>query len=92
MSEEQVSPGTYLQQILNEKKGEVSATNNPAGFVAYLPWAAREVLIKYPALTSEQRTILRAALNDEVRLTCLRTGQNQELYTTALQEVARILA
>ncbi len=91
MSEELLSPGIYLQQRIEQRSREVAKTRNDAGCVAMWPEAVKEILAKYPSLSSAEKASLRDNVEGQVQLMCTRTRRDPHMFTPALQEVARIL-
>lgn len=91
MSEEPITPGTYLQQLIEQKSREVAKTQNTAGYFAMWPEAVREVLAKFPSLSPAEKTNLRRNVEGQVKMMCKRTRRDPHMFTPALQEVARIL-
>jgi hypothetical protein len=91
VSEEPMTPGTYLEQQIEKRSREVAKTNSPAGHAGMLPGAANEVIAKYPNLSPVEKASLRGSVEEQVRLICARTGCDPGMFTVALQEVARIL-
>jgi hypothetical protein len=86
-----MTPFEYLQHRLEQKTREVAQTRNDAGYLGIWPAAVRELLEKYPNLTPEQKTNLRANIDGQIANMCKRTGQDIHQFTTAQQEVARLL-
>jgi hypothetical protein len=64
MSEKVESPAAYLKERIAQKTREVAARQNDAGLVSMWPEAVKEVLAKFPNLSSEQRSALRANVED----------------------------
>ena len=91
MSEEQMTPGTYLQQRIEQRSREIAKTRNDAGYVTMWPEAVKEVLVKFPSLSPEERASLRGDVEGQVKLMCIRTRRDPQMFASALQEVAQIL-
>ena len=91
MSVNPLTPFEYLQQRLDEKRREVAQTRNDAGYLGIWPAAVRELLEKYPNLTTEQKLTLRGSITEQIDALCRRTGQDIHQFTTAQQEVAMLL-
>jgi hypothetical protein len=87
----QESPGTYLHERIGEWSRKVAKTNNSAGYVAMWPEITKEVLAKFPNLSPAEKATLLGTIHDQIQLLAKRTGQDQHGFTSALDEVARIL-
>ena len=91
MSEQPVSPGSYLQERIAQKSREVAARHNAAGYISMWPEAVREVLQKFPNLSAVERATLRCAVESGIQNLSVRTKLNIHQFTGALGSVARIL-
>jgi uncharacterized protein YdeI (BOF family) len=91
MNANPLAPFEYLQHCLEQKTREVAQTRNDAGYLGIWPAAVRELLEKYPNLTTEQKLTLRGNITEQIDALCRRTGQDIHQFTTAQQEVARLL-
>ncbi len=89
MNEEKISPGAYLQRQITERSRKVAKSNNVAGYVAMWPDALKEVLAKFPNLSSDEKAALRGNVDGQIHSMGARTKQD---FTAALQAVARVLA
>jgi hypothetical protein len=88
MNEDQMSPGAYLQKRITERSRKVAKSNNAAGYVAMCPETVKEVLVKFPNLSSAEKVALRGNVDGQIHSIGGRTNQD---FTAALQAVARIL-
>lgn len=86
-----MTPGTYLQQRIEQKSREVAKTNNAAGYVVMWPEAVKEVLAKFPNLSSAEKASMRRSIEGQIQSLCTRTRHDPHMFTPALQELARIL-
>jgi len=92
LAKEQVVPvGRYLQERIVQKQREVAHSRNNAGLIAMWPEVVRETMSEYPNLSPAEKASLRGNVEGQIRLLCTRTGMDMHSFTTALQEVARIL-
>lgn len=83
MSEEPMTPGTYLQQRIEQRSREVAKTRNDEGYVAMWPEAVKEVLAKYPNLSPVEKASLRSSVEGQVALMCARTRRDPGMFTPA---------
>ncbi len=88
MSDEQISPGAYLQKRIVQRTRKVAKTNNSAGYVSMWPEAVKEVLAKFPTLSSAEKSALRCYVEGQIHSMSTRTRQD---FTAAVQAVAQIL-
>jgi hypothetical protein len=88
---EQISPGIYLQQQIEQRSRAVAKTNNAAGYIAMWPAAVRDVMARFPSLSSAEKMALRSNVEAQIQLFCTRTGSDPHQFTSALQEIARLL-
>jgi hypothetical protein len=91
LDQEQLTPGAYLQQRIEQSLGQVAKTSNAAGYVAMWPKVVKEVLAKFPGLSSSEKASMRGNIKNQIELLAKRTGQNPQLFAPALQSVARLL-
>ena len=89
--EQQVPVGTYLQERIVQKTREAANRQNDAGLVSMWPEVVREVMAKYPKLSSAEKASLRGNIEGQIQLLSVRTGIAIHMFTGALDEVARIL-
>ncbi len=87
----QESWGTYLQERIGDWSRKVAKTNNSAGYVAMWPEIVKEVLVKFPNLSPDEKAALRGNVTDQIQLLGKRVGQDPHMFTGALDEIARIL-
>jgi hypothetical protein len=88
MNDEQISPGAYFQRQITERSRKVAKSNNAAGYVAMWPEAVKEVLAKFPSLSSAEKSALRGYVEGQIHSMSTRTRQD---FTAAVQAVAQIL-
>jgi hypothetical protein len=91
MKEKQITPGAYLKQLIDQKTKEVAATHNDAGLVSMWTEAVREVLAKFPNLSTVEKSALQVNVEAQIQALCTRTKRNLEMFKPALQGVAMIL-
>ncbi len=86
MREEKViTTGTYLQELIEQKKREVAARRNDAGLVSMWPEAIKEVLPKFPNLGPVEKSALRGNVEGQIRRLCQVTKRDQHMFTPALK-------
>jgi hypothetical protein len=88
MNDDQISPGAYLQKRIVQRTRKVAKTNDSAGYVAMWPEAVKEVLVKFPSLSSAEKSALRGYVEGQMQSMHARTRQD---FTAAVQAVAQIL-
>ena len=91
MNEQALTPGSYLQQLIDEESRAVVKRQNHAGYIAMWPEALRKVMEKFPNLSAQERAGLRCTVEEQVQLLSSRSGIDIHQFTGALQSVARIL-
>ena len=91
MKEKQITPGTYFKQLIDQKTREAAATRDDAGLVSMWSATVKEVLVKFPNLSTVEKSALQVNVEAQIQALCTRTKRNLEMFKPALQGVAMIL-
>lgn len=91
MSDQHITPGTYLHELIEKESLAVAKRRNAAGYIAMWPEAVRQVMQKFPNLSSEERASLRGTVESQIKLLSIRMSLDIHQFSGALGSVARIL-
>ena len=91
MSDQHITPESYLHELIEKESLAVAKRRNAAGYIAMWPEAVRQVMQKFPNLSSEEREGLRGTVESQIQLLSIRTSLDIHQFSGALGSVARIL-
>jgi hypothetical protein len=74
MNEQALTPGSYLQQLIDEESRAVVKRQDFAGYIAMWLEAVRKVMEKFPNLSAQERAGLRGTVEEQVQLLSSRSG------------------
>lgn len=91
MNEQLLTPVSYLRELIDAESRAVVKRHNAAGYIAMWPEAIRKVMVKFPNLSADERTVLRGTVNSQIQMFCARRNMDVYQFTGAMGSVARIL-
>ena len=74
MTEQTITPGSYLQELITLESREVEKRHNAAGYIAMWPAAVRKVMEKFPNLSAAERATLRDTVELGIQNLSAQTG------------------
>ena len=91
MTEQPVTPGCYLQELIAQESRAFAKRNNAAGYIAMWPGAVKRVMEKFPNLSAAERATLRGTVGSGIEQLSARIHMDIHQFSGARGSVARIL-
>jgi len=91
MTEQTITPGSYLHDLIEQESRAVAKRHNSAGYIAMWPDPARKVMDNFPNLSAAERAALRGTVGSRIQALSVRTNMDIHQFGAAFDSVARLL-